>query len=60
MGHSIDKIRDNLVNKTIDYDHSAKKDSSSRFRPTKLKNIDISELPKFVQTHKGKYIDWID
>ena len=60
LGHSIDKIRNNLNNKTIDYDHSAKKYSSSRFKPTKLKNIDISELPKFVQIHKDKYIDWID
>ena len=60
LGHSVDKIKDNLKNKTIDYDHSAKKDSSLRFKSTKLENIDISELPKFVQTNKDKYIDWID
>ncbi|MDA7769747.1 hypothetical protein N8925_00390 [Candidatus Pelagibacter sp.] len=60
LGHSINKIKNNLMNKTIDYDHSAKKDSSSRFKPTKLENINISELPKFIQTHKDKYVDWID
>ena len=60
LGHSIDKIKDNLKNKTIDYDHSAKKDSKSRFNSTKLETIDMSKLPKFIQINKEKYLDWFD
>ena len=60
LGHSIDKIKDNLKNKTIDYDHSAKKDSKSRFNSTKLETIDMSKLPKFIQINKEKYRDWFD
>ena len=60
LGHSIDKIKDNLKNKTIDYDHSAKKDSKSRFKSTKLETIDMSKLPKFIQINKEKYLDWFD
>tara|TARA_B110001450_G_scaffold206986_1_gene197231 strand:- start:54 stop:491 length:438 start_codon:yes stop_codon:yes gene_type:complete len=60
LGHTIDKIKDNLKNKTIDYDHSAKKGSASRFKSTKLENIEISGLPKFIQINKDKYVEWID
>ena len=60
LGHSIVKIKDNLKNKTIDYDHSAKKDSKSRFNSTKLVTTDISKLPKFIQINKEKYFDWFD
>tara|TARA_B110000008_G_scaffold117543_1_gene120312 strand:- start:36 stop:914 length:879 start_codon:yes stop_codon:yes gene_type:complete len=60
LGHSIIKIKDNLKNKTIDYDHSAKKDSKSRFNSTKLVTTDISKLPKFIQINKEKYFDWFD
>ena len=60
LGHSIVKIKDNLKNKTIDYDHSAKKNSKSRFNPTKLVTTDISKLPKFIQVNKAKYFDWFD
>ena len=60
LGHSINKIKNNLKNKTIDYDHSAKKNSSTRFNSTKLETIKISLLPKFIQTNKDNYIDWLD
>jgi len=60
LGHSIDKIKNNLKNKTIDYDHSAKKSSAKRFNSTKLEIIDIFKLPKFIQLNKDKYIDWFD
>ena len=60
LGHSIGKIKDNLKNKTIDYDHSAKKNSPSRFNSTKLEKIDILKLPYFIQNNKNKYIDWLD
>jgi len=60
LGHSIEKIKNNLKNKTIDYDHSAKKNSSTRFNSTKLETIDISKLPSFIQINKNKYLDWLD
>ena len=60
LGHSIEKIKNNLKNKTIDYDHSAKKNSSTRFNSTKLETVDISKLPNFIQINKDKYLDWLD
>ena len=60
FGHSINKIKNNLDNKTIDYNHNVKKDSLDRFGSTKLKNVDLSILPKFLQDNKRKYIDWFD
>ena len=60
LGHSISKIKNNLKNKTIDYDHSAKKDSTNRFNSTKLETIDISILPKFIKDNTEKYSDWFD
>ena len=60
LGHSIEKIKNNLKNKTIDYDHSAKKDSLTRFNSTKLETVDISKLPNFIQINKEKYLDWLD
>jgi len=60
LGHSIDKIKDNLKNKIIDYNHDAKKNSSERFNPTKLENIDLLFLPKYLQENKKKYTSWFD
>ena len=60
LGHSINKIKDNLKNKTIDYDHTVKKDSKKRFNPSKLEKVDMSKLPKFIQDHKEKYFNWFD
>ena len=60
LGHSINKIKNNLKNKTIDYDHSAKKNSTIRFNSTKLETVDISTLPKFIQGNKNNYLDWFD
>ena len=60
FGHSINKIKNNLDNRTIDYNHNVKKDSLDRFGSTKLKNVDLSILPKFLQDNKKKYIDWFD
>ena len=60
LGHSINKIKDNLKNKIIDYNHNAKKNSSERFNPTKLENIDLLFLPKYLQENKKKYTSWFD
>ena len=60
FGYSKNRIRDNLNNKTIDYNHNAKKDSLERFSSTKLENIETSILPKYLQENRLKYKDWFD
>ena len=60
LGYTTDKIKANLKNKTIDYNHSAKKNSSKRFNSTKLEKAQIDILPKFLQENKKKYNDWFD
>jgi len=60
LGHTINKIRLNIKNRTIDYDHSAKKDSPKRFDKTKLQIIDLSLLPKIIKDNKEAYKEWLD
>ena len=60
LGHSLNKIKLNIENRTIDYDHTAKKNSSKRFDKTKLKIIDISTLPKIIKDNKEVYKEWLD
>jgi len=60
LGYTADKIKENLNNKTIDYNHTAKKNSSERFNSTKLLNAEIQTLPKYLQDNKKKYNNWFD
>ena len=60
LGYTADKIKENLKNKTIDYNHGAKKNSSERFNSTKLENAQLNILPKFLKENKKKYSDWFD
>ena len=60
LGHSVNKIKDNLKNRTIDYDHGAKKNSPTRFNSTKLEKIDLIKLPEFIQVNKNNYKEWFD
>jgi beta-1,4-mannosyl-glycoprotein beta-1,4-N-acetylglucosaminyltransferase len=60
QGHNIDRIRENIKNRSIDYNHNAKKDSSDRFSPTKLQFTDIDILPSYLKINLDKYKDWID
>ena len=60
LGHTLNKIKLNIENRTIDYDHTAKKNSSKRFDKTKLKIIDISTLPKIIKDNKEVYKEWLD
>jgi len=60
LGHSVDKIKNHLKNKTIGYNHSAKKNSNERYLSTKLTNVDISFLPEYIQKNKQKYLEWFD
>ena len=60
LGHSIEKIKDNLENKVVNYNHSAKKNSSERFNSTKLDKVENSSLPEYLTINKDRFIKWFD
>ena len=60
QGFTKNKIVENLKNKTIDYNHSAKKDASNRFQSTKLEKVNLNTLPEFILSNLDQYQDWID
>jgi len=60
VGHSLERIRENIKNRVIDYNHLAKKDSPDRFSQTKLEKIKTNILPKAISDNLEKYKDWID
>ena len=60
LGHSIEKIKDNLENKVANYNHSAKKNSSERFNSTKLDKVENSSLPEYLTINKDRFINWFD
>ena len=59
-GYSLDRIKANIQNKSIDYNHNAKKDSDERFNSTSLQVIDKKFLPKYIQNNFEKYKTWFD
>ena len=60
QGFTKNKIIENLKNKTINYNHNAKKNSSNRFQSTKLEKVNLNNLPEFIINNLDKYQDWID
>tara|TARA_X000001036_G_C20577940_1_gene765466 strand:+ start:222 stop:1118 length:897 start_codon:yes stop_codon:yes gene_type:complete len=60
QGYSIDRIKENLKNKSIDYNHKAKKNSSDRFNSTKLEKTKLDILPNYLLKNIEFYKDWID
>ena len=60
QGHNIDRIKKNIKNRSIDYNHHAKQDSSDRFSPTKLQFTDIDILPNYLKKNLDKYKEWLD
>ena len=59
-GHSLERIKSNIRNKSIDYNHNAKKNSDERFNSTKLQVIDKNTLPEYIQNNFKKYTIWFD
>ena len=57
---SKEKIKEHLKNKTVGYNHQAKKDSKDRFNSIKLIKVDKTNLPEFIQKNIEKYTSWID
>ena len=60
QGFTKNRIIENLTKKTIDYNHSAKKNSPDRFKSTKLEKIDMNILPDYILKNINSYQDWID
>ena len=60
QGFTKNKIVENLKNKMIDYNHSAKKNASNRFQSTKLEKVNLNTLPEFILNNLDQYQDWID
>ena len=53
-------IRENLINRSIGYNHSAKKNSDNRFKSTKLEKTNLDILPSYLIKNLNNYKDWID
>ena len=60
QGFTKNRIIENLTKKTIDYNHSAKKNSPDRFKSTKLEKIDMNILPYYILKNINSNQDRID
>ena len=60
QGHDVERIKQNIKNRSIDYNHNAKQDSLDRFSPTKLQVADIDILPNYLKINLDKYKEWFD
>ena len=60
QGYTIDRIKENMKNKSIDYNHEAKQDSVDRFSSSKLKKINKELLPSYIKKNFEKYKTWFD
>tara|TARA_B100000029_G_scaffold55409_1_gene50249 strand:- start:2680 stop:3555 length:876 start_codon:yes stop_codon:yes gene_type:complete len=60
QGHSLERIKANIKNNSIDYNHNAKKSSSERFSSTKLQHTDLELLPIYLKKNFDKYKNWFD
>ena len=60
QGHNIERIKQNIKNRSIDYNHNAKQDSSDRFSSSKLQLADNDILPNYLKKNLEKYKEWFD
>ena len=60
QGFDIDRIKENIKNRSIDYNHNAKQDSLDRFSSTKLQLADNDILPNYLKKNLDKYKEWFD
>ena len=60
-GISFDELKKNIQNKKVFYNHYADKSDTNKFNyNVKLVNLNMSELPEYLQLNKDKYKEWID
>jgi len=60
QGHDVERIKQNIRNRSIDYNHNAKQDSSDRFSTSKLQLADNEILPNYLKKNLDKYKEWFD
>jgi len=60
QGHNIERIKQNIKNRSIDYNHNAKQDSSDRFSSSKLQLADNEILPNYLKKNLEKYKEWFE
>ena len=60
QGHDVGRIKQNIKNRSIDYNHNAKQDSSDRFSPSKLQFVDNDLLPNYLKKNLDKFKEWFD
>jgi beta-1,4-mannosyl-glycoprotein beta-1,4-N-acetylglucosaminyltransferase len=60
QGHDVERIKQNIKNRSIDYNHNAKQDSSDRFSSSKLQLADNDILPNYLRKNLEKYKEWLD
>ena len=57
----VNKIREKIQNKEVFYDHLADKNSNNRWNDNyKLKKIENSQLPKYLQLNSNQFKTWFD
>jgi beta-1,4-mannosyl-glycoprotein beta-1,4-N-acetylglucosaminyltransferase len=55
---SYETIKDNILRKVVPYNYEVDKSSNQRFNETKLDNIDLNYLPKYINNNIEKYKEW--
>ena len=56
---TLDKIKKDIDNRVIDYDHFADKRSQFKQTKKKLNKYNVNKLPKYIQINKTLYKDWL-
>ena len=60
-GVDLEKLKNNIKNKTVFYDHFADKSSLDKHNATiKLDNLDLNQLPSYINKNLNLYKKWID
>ena len=58
---SIDDLKNQIENKIVNYNHLADKTAQNKYDFNyKLKSLDASQLPQYLQSNKVKYKEWFD
>lgn len=55
---SYEIIKDNILRKVVPYNYEVDKSSNQRFNETKLENINLNYLPKYINNNIEKYKEW--
>jgi len=55
---SYETIKDNILRKVVPYNYEVDKSSNQRFNETKLDNINLNYLPKYINNNIEKYKEW--